>query len=102
MREGPIGHLIFVYRRGFATSPVPPGGHQDFDVDASDLAALLDDRPHLVGHSYGTLGALLAAARRPGDVRSLTLIEPPLFYLAPDDPDVARLERWGDEVVTRP
>lgn len=91
--------LAFAYRRGFAPSPPPPGGQQDFDVDAADVAVLLDSRPHVVGHSYGTLGALLAAARRPMDVRSLTLIEPPLFYLAPDDPDVARLELWGEEVL---
>ncbi len=92
--------LAFAHRRGFPPSPPPPGGRQDFDVDAVDLAGLLASRPHVVGHSYGTLGALLAAARRPRDVRSLTLIEPPLFYLVPNDPDVARLERWGDEVLT--
>jgi pimeloyl-ACP methyl ester carboxylesterase len=48
------------------------------------IAALVDlaDEPvHLVGHSYG--GSLLArtAVRLPGKVRSLTLIEPTLFYL---------------------
>lgn len=92
--------LAFAHRRGFVPSPQPPGGHQDFDVDAADVAALLDSRPHVVGHSYGTLGALLAATRRTRDVRSLTLIEPPLFYLAPDHPDVARLQQWGEEVLT--
>lgn len=92
--------LAYVYRRGFAPSPPPPDGRQDFNLDADDLAPLLERRPHIVGHSYGTLGALLATARRPRDVRSLTLIEPPLFYLVPNDPDVARLERWGEEVVT--
>ena len=73
----------------------------DFDVDADDIAALLDARPHLVAHSYGVLGTLIAAARRPAQVRSLTLIEPPLFHLVPGDPEVARLERMGDEVLTR-
>jgi hypothetical protein len=46
------------------------------------------------------LGTLIAASERPDCVRSLTLIEPPL-YLNPDDPEVARLQRMGDEVLTR-
>lgn len=69
-------------------------------MDALDLAPLLVGRPHVVAHSYGALGALIAAAAAPGSVRSLTLIEPPLHYLVPDDPEVARLERIGDAVLT--
>jgi pimeloyl-ACP methyl ester carboxylesterase len=92
--------LAFVHRRGYPPSPPPPEARQDFDVDAADLAELLDSRPHVVAHSYGVLGALIAATRRPTQVRSLTLIEPPLFYLVPDDPEVARLERMGDAVLT--
>ena len=90
--------LAVVHRRGYAPSPEPPGGRQDFDLDAEDVAALLDDRPHVVGHSYGAVGAVLAATRRPAQVRSLTLIEPPL-YLDPGDPQVARVKRLGDEVL---
>jgi pimeloyl-ACP methyl ester carboxylesterase len=90
--------LAFVHRRGYPPSP-PPRGRQDFDVDADDLAPLLDGRPHLVAHSYGALGALIAATRRPGQIRSLTIIEPALFLLA-DDPAVARLKRMGDAVLT--
>lgn len=85
--------LAYVHRRGFP--PSPPGRH-DFEVDARDLAPLLDSRPHVVAHSYGALGALLASTTRPEQVRSLTVIEPPLFYLVPDDPEVAHLERLGD------
>lgn len=88
--------LAFVHRRGYP--PSPPGRH-DFEVDAADLAPLLDSRPHIVAHSYGALGTLLAATRRPQQVRSLTLIEPPLFHMVPDDPEVARLERLGDVVL---
>jgi hypothetical protein len=33
-------------------------------------------------------------------VRSLTLIEPPLWYLLPHDAEVARLERLGDAVLS--
>jgi pimeloyl-ACP methyl ester carboxylesterase len=91
--------LAFAHRRGYPPSPPPPGGRQDFDVDAADLVPLLDPCPHLVAHSYGALGALIAAARRPAQVRSLTLIEPPL-YLDHNDPAVARLKRMGDAVLT--
>lgn len=88
--------LVFAYRRGYP--PSPPGRH-DFDADANDLAPLLDSRPHVVAHSYGVLGTLLAAGRRPEHVRSLTLIEPPLDDLVPDDPDVAHLKHIGDAVL---
>jgi pimeloyl-ACP methyl ester carboxylesterase len=91
--------LAFAHRRGYPPSPPPPDGRQDFDVDAADLTPLLDSRPHVVAHSYGGLGALIAAARRPAQVRSLTLIEPAL-WLVPDDPEVARLKRMGDAVLT--
>jgi pimeloyl-ACP methyl ester carboxylesterase len=91
--------LAYVHRRGYPPSPPPASGRQDFEVDAADLEPLLDGRPHVVAHSYGVLGALIAATRRPSQVRSLTLIEPPL-YLPRDDPEVARLERLGNAVLT--
>jgi pimeloyl-ACP methyl ester carboxylesterase len=91
--------LRFVHRRGYVPSPSPPDGRQDFDTDATDLAPLLAGRPHLVAHSYGALGALVAAARAPELVRSLTVIEPPLYYLCPGDPEVAELERMGNAVL---
>jgi pimeloyl-ACP methyl ester carboxylesterase len=91
--------LTFAYRRGFAPSPRPPGGRQDFERDAADIAGLLDRGAHLVGHSYGGVVAAIAAIRRPGPVRSLTLLEPALF-LPVDDPEVARFARLGDEVLT--
>ena len=90
--------LTFVHRRGYDPSPPPPAG-QDFDIDAADLAPLVAGRPHVVAHSWGTLGALIAATRTPVLVRSLTLIEPPLFFLLPDDPEVVRLERMGNAVL---
>jgi pimeloyl-ACP methyl ester carboxylesterase len=90
--------LAFVHRRGYAPSPPPPDERQDFELDAADLEPLLAARPHVVAHSYGVLGALIAATRRPADVRSLTLIEPPLYFLC-EDPEVARLEQLGDAVL---
>ena len=92
--------LAFVHRRGYPPSPQPSDGRQDFDVDAADLAPLLDARPHVVAHSYGVLGTVIAATRRAAQVRSLTLIEPPLYYLVPGDPEVAHLERMGNAVLT--
>jgi pimeloyl-ACP methyl ester carboxylesterase len=88
--------LVLAYRRGFA--PSPPGRH-DFDVDADDIEALLGSRPHVAAHSYGVLGTLIAASRHPELVRSLTLIEPPLYHLTADDPEVAHLKQLGDTVL---
>jgi pimeloyl-ACP methyl ester carboxylesterase len=91
--------LMFVHRRGYPPSPEPAGARQDFDVDAADIVELLDARRHLVAHSYGGVGAAIAAIRKPGQVRSLTLIEPALFVT--DDPEVQRFARVGDEVMAR-
>jgi pimeloyl-ACP methyl ester carboxylesterase len=92
--------LMFAHRRGYPPSPDPPDGRQDFELDAADICELLDARRHLVAHSYGGVGAAIAAIRRPAQVRSLTLIEPALF-LPPDDPVVERFGRMGDEFLAR-
>lgn len=73
------------------TPPNPPVDHVDFEEQAPLVAELLEDDAHLVGHSYGGVISLYTAALRPDAVRSLTLIEPPAFGIALDDPDVARL-----------
>jgi pimeloyl-ACP methyl ester carboxylesterase len=91
--------LSHVYRRGFPPSPPPAGGRQDFEVDAEDICELLTSRPHIVAHSYGAHGALIAAIRHPERVRSITLLEPALTYLVRDDPDVARLEQMAGTVL---
>jgi pimeloyl-ACP methyl ester carboxylesterase len=76
--------LIVFDRRGYGRSPVADG--EDFLRDADDVAALMGDGAHLVGHSYGGLGALIAAGRRPEATRSLTVLEPAAFALAQHDP----------------
>lgn len=91
--------LASVHRRGYPPSPPPLDGRQDFEVDAADVLPLLASRPHVVAHSYGVLGTLIAAAQRPNDVRSLTLIEPPLYHVVQGDPEIERLERIGDAVL---
>ena len=53
---------------------------------------------HLVGHSYGGVIALLAAARGGGRLASLTVIEPPCTRVALDDPVVAEFARRGAEL----
>ena len=81
--------LMLIDRRGFGASPVD--GRVDFEQDAEDVAELLGDGAHLVGHSYGGVVSLLAAARRPDAVRSLLLIEPPAFGIARGDAAVEQL-----------
>jgi pimeloyl-ACP methyl ester carboxylesterase len=80
--------VLLVDRRGFGESP--PAGNLGFEAQAGDVAAVLADAAHLVGSSYGGLLCLLAAARRPAAVRSLTVIEPPAFSVARGDPAVER------------
>lgn len=79
---------MVVTRRGFCEHDSRVAG---WEADAADIEELLAEPAHLVGHSYGAIGCLLAAARVPARVRSLTVIEPPAFSLLPEDPDVARL-----------
>jgi pimeloyl-ACP methyl ester carboxylesterase len=81
--------LLLVDRRGFGASPAD--GRVDFERDAGDVAELLGDGAHLVGHSYGGVVSLLAAAQRPEAVRSLVLIEPPAFGVARGDPAVEEM-----------
>jgi pimeloyl-ACP methyl ester carboxylesterase len=78
--------LLLVDRRGFGGSA--RNGRVDFERDAEDVAGLLGDGAHVVGHSYGGLVSLLAAAQRPDAVRSLTVIEPPALALVRGDPIV--------------
>jgi pimeloyl-ACP methyl ester carboxylesterase len=80
--------------------PNPPLVRIDFEAQAEELAPLLEDSAHLVGHSYGGVIALLIAARHPRRVRSLTVSEPPAFALARGNPEVERLVERLDEHFT--
>ena len=82
--------LELLDRRGYGESPDRPST-VDFEEDARELAVLLDDPAHLLGHSYGGIVCLLAAALRPEGVRSLAVIEPPAFALARGTPAVAEI-----------
>ncbi len=91
--------LLVPDRRGYGRSPAARG--EDFLADAEDIAELMGDGAHLVGHSYGGLGVLFAAARRPEATLSLTLLEPGTFSLGQRDPAartlVAEVRRLWDE-----
>ena len=63
--------LIVPDRRGYGRSPAADG--EDFIRDGDDIADLMGDGAHLVGHSYGGLGVLFAAAQRPDATVSVTL-----------------------------
>ncbi|MEU4767095.1 alpha/beta hydrolase [Actinosynnema sp. NPDC023794] len=100
--------LLLVDRRGFGASPDLDGPHRsDHEVDAEDTVALLDGGAHLVGHSYGAVAAMLAAAARPDLVRSLCLIQPGALRPAEDglpapEPTPARLRAARTTMAERP
>jgi len=79
--------LVVLDRPGFP--PNPPVERVDFEKDADLVSRLLRHGDHVVGHSYGGVISLLAAAARPDLPASLTVIEPPATSVALDDPDVA-------------
>jgi pimeloyl-ACP methyl ester carboxylesterase len=79
-----------------------PQGREDFERDANLLAPLIAAESHLVGHSYGALVALYMAAHQPQTVKSLTLIEPPAYWLAKGDPAVDEMSRANRELFENP
>jgi pimeloyl-ACP methyl ester carboxylesterase len=87
--------LIIPSRPGFGRSPPL---ENDFDAEAPLFAELLGDGAHLVGHSYGAVIALLAAAQRPEAVRSLTVSEPGTLRLAAGSPVVDKMVADGERL----
>jgi pimeloyl-ACP methyl ester carboxylesterase len=81
-------------RPGFGASPPLPRG--DFEVEAPLFAELLGDGAHLVGHSYGAVIALHAAALRPRAVLSLTVSEPGCLRVAAGAPGVDQQVAHGE------
>jgi pimeloyl-ACP methyl ester carboxylesterase len=77
--------LVILDRPGYP--PNAPLDRADFEQQAIQIAALLQPGDHLVGHSYGGVISLLAAAQTDG-LRSLTVNEPPAFGVARGDPHV--------------
>jgi pimeloyl-ACP methyl ester carboxylesterase len=91
--------IVAPNRRGFP--PGPDVERVDFEDEAVWLEQFLDPETHLVGHSYGGVIALLAAALRPDLVGSLTVIEPPAFGVARGNPAVDEITARIEEHWTR-
>jgi pimeloyl-ACP methyl ester carboxylesterase len=73
-----------------------PDARQDFEAEAPLIAEqFLTEPVHVVGHSYGAIVAMLAAASRPDAVRSLTVIEPPATRVARGNPAV---DVWAEQL----
>jgi pimeloyl-ACP methyl ester carboxylesterase len=79
--------LVMPTRSGYP--PNPPLGRIDFEEQAEELLAVLEPGDHLVGHSYGGVVSLLAAPS--AELRSLAVLEPPAFGVAPEHPAVSSL-----------
>ncbi len=92
--------LIIPNRPGFAGSP--PIERGDFEAEAPMFAELLGEGAHLVGHSYGGVIALLAAALRPAAVRSLTVSEPGSLRVAAGVPAVDEMIADGEMLFSAP
>jgi pimeloyl-ACP methyl ester carboxylesterase len=85
--------LLVLDRPGFP--PNAPVQRVDFETDAMLVSELLQPGDHVVGHSYGGVISLLAAALRPKVLRSLTVIEPPATSVAAGDPVVDEFAGGG-------
>lgn len=81
--------LVVPHRTGYP--PNPPLERIDFEVQAGEIAELVEPGTHLVGHSYGGVVSLLAAGLVPERIASLTVIEPPAFGLVRGVPVVEDL-----------
>ena len=88
--------LVIPNRGGYP--PNPPLERIDFEQQAEELAPLLGDGAHLVGHSYGGVISLLIAAQHPERMRSLAVSEPPAFGVARGRPEVDQLIAGLDEL----
>jgi pimeloyl-ACP methyl ester carboxylesterase len=90
-------HIVIPTRRGYPGGP--ESERQDFERDAEDLAELVGGGAHLVGFSYGGVGCSILAGEQPQRVRSLTLVESPIYKAAPDHPRVQEIIASGDAVL---
>lgn len=77
--------VVLLDRAGFGDSPA--GEVVGWPTDMDNLIELLVEYKggHLVGQSYGAVVSLLAAGLRPDLVRSLVVIEPPLYSIAREE-----------------
>ncbi|MEV5205653.1 alpha/beta fold hydrolase [Streptomyces sp. NPDC053720] len=95
--------LVIVSRLNYGRSA--EGLPEDYLQDGELLGELLgefDGGAHLVAQSYGTLGAMDAALRHPGLVRSITLVESAASAVARGKPAVDQYEREMRALIADP
>lgn len=92
--------LVAPSRPGYGQSSSDRG--EDFLAHAEPIAELLESGAHLVGHSYGAIVAMLAAARRPEAVCSLTLVEAASSAIARGKPGVDDYEQRMGALARNP
>jgi acyl transferase domain-containing protein/pimeloyl-ACP methyl ester carboxylesterase len=95
--------LVILSRLNYGRSA--EGTPEDYLQDGQLVAELLedfDDGAHLVAQSYGTLGAIDAALRRPDRVRSITMIESALSAIARGKPAIDQYEQRMRELIAAP
>lgn len=90
--------LVIPNRRGFP--PGPDVERVDFEDEAAWLEQLVEPGTHLVGHSYGGVISLFAAAWYADRIASLTVVEPPAFGIVAGDPVVDEYIRTSERVWT--
>lgn len=105
------GRTVLGYdRRGWGQSRSLGGADVDHQVHVDDLRAVLAelDTPVVLGHSYGALVAMAAAAAAPSLVAGIVAVEPPVRWLPwwpADDPWEQTVRRaaaeGGPEQATR-
>jgi len=90
------GFRVIAYSRRYhwPNQPIAHGDDYSMPEHVADLEGLIQrlelSPAHLIGHSYGGFICLLLAIRNPGNVRSLVLIEAPVFPLVINIPPRAR------------
>lgn len=88
-------------RRGYATSVDAPGAPVDVAGHTTDLLAVLDGRQAVVvGHSFGGVAVLAAAAQAPELVRSAVLYETGMAWIAGWEDGHMRAMLWAEDAET--
>ncbi len=98
------GHRVIIFDRpGFGHSERPHGrmwtAQEQADVLRAALRHLRVERPVIVGHSWGTLGALALAERHPAEIGGLVLLSGYYFWTVRPDvlpPILGALPVLGD------
>lgn len=102
-----VNHRVIALSRRYAyPNDQTIGDSNDYSIpahakDLVDFLQKLNAGPvHLVGHSFGGFTSLVATLERPDLIKSLTLLEPPVFSLLENVPEAEGLtEEFINNVV---